>query len=77
MKIQVKTYEKGVESMMLSCASGSYASAFHYMEENNLSGCLHVLNDGGDFHISFDENYINNTLAGKTEIEYKDFIELN
>jgi diaminopimelate epimerase len=77
MKIQVKTYEKGVESMMQSCASGSYAAAFHYSKENNLFGSLHVLNDGGDFHISFDEKYINNTLAGKAEIEYKDFIELN
>lgn len=77
MKIQVKTYEKGVESMMKSCASGSYAAAYHYMSQNNLLGSLHVLNDGGDFHINFDESYRNNTLEGQAEIEYKDFIKIN
>ena len=28
--IQVKTYEKGIEAMMSSCSSGSYACAYHY-----------------------------------------------
>ena len=27
--IEVKTYEKGIEKMMLSCASGSFACAYH------------------------------------------------
>ena len=32
--IEIKTYEKGVEGVMLSCASGSAAVVFHYI--NNL-----------------------------------------
>ena len=34
--IQVKTYEKGVESMMKSCSSGSLACAFHHYQILNL-----------------------------------------
>ena len=75
--IDVKTYEKGVESMMNSCASGSYACAFHHFKETNNIGTINVKNIGGNFKIIFDKNYINNTLIGKAEIEFKDFIELN
>jgi len=75
--IEVKTYEKGIESMMLSCASGSYACAYHYFQNNNIFGEIEVQNDGGNFQITFDENYSNNTLAGHAEIEYEDLIEIN
>ena len=75
--LEVKTYEKGVESMMASCGSGSYACAFQYMKKNNNFGKIKVHNIGGNFQISFDENYINNTLIGKAEIEYKDSVEVN
>ena len=75
--IEVKTYEKGVESMMDSCASGSYACAFHYLNKNKRFGEIKVHNIGGNFQISFDEKYINNTLIGKAEIEYNDSIEVN
>tara|TARA_Y100000590_G_C15674682_1_gene997523 strand:+ start:279 stop:1067 length:789 start_codon:yes stop_codon:yes gene_type:complete len=75
--LEVKTYEKGIESMMDSCASGSYACAFDYFKKNNFIGKIKVQNIGGMFQIIFDENYMNNTLIGKAEIEYKDSIEVN
>lgn len=73
--IEVKTYEKGVESMMDSCASGSYACAFHYFSELSSFGKINVKNIGGNFQIIFDKNYMNNLLIGKAEIEYEDFLD--
>ena len=35
------------------------------------------INDGGELEINFDENYMNNTLIGIAEIEYKGLIEKN
>ena len=63
--------------MMPSCASGSYACAFNYSQRSNIFGEIKVLNDGGLFRIIFDENYMNNTLMGKAEIEYEDLIKIN
>ena len=74
--IEVKTYEKGIENMMNSCASGSYACAFDYSLENSKFGKVKVKNDGGDFDISFDKNYTYNTLVGKAEIDSEDFIDI-
>ena len=74
--IEVKTYEKGVENMMNSCASGSYACAFDYSFKNSKFGKIKVRNDGGDFDISFDKNYTYNTLIGKAEIDSEDFIDI-
>ncbi|MAW75272.1 MAG: diaminopimelate epimerase [Candidatus Marinimicrobia bacterium] len=74
--IEVKTYEKGIENMMNSCASGSYACAFDYSLENSKFGEIKVKNDGGDFDISFDKNYTYNTLVGKAEIDSEDFIDI-
>ena len=75
--IEVKTYEKGIESMMDSCASGSYACAFHHYNQNNRFGKIKVKNIGGIFEIIFDENYMNNRLIGEAEIEYNDSIKIN
>ena len=70
-KIQVKTYEKGVESMMNSCASGSFACAYDYSNKEKVLGDIEVVNDGGNFIMSFNKNYKESTLIGKAEIEYK------
>ena len=74
--IEVKTYEKGIENIMNSCASGSYACAFDYSLKNSKFGKIKVINDGGDFDIIFDKNYTYNTLAGKAEIDSEDFIDI-
>ena len=75
--IKVITYEKGIESMMSSCASGSLACAYDYSMKNNVFGKIKIINDGGELEINFDENYMNNTLTGKAVIEYKGLIEKN
>ena len=73
-KIQVKTYEKGVEAMMNSCASGSFACAYDYSIKEKILGDIEVVNDGGNFIISFNKDYKKSTLIGKAEIEYKGII---
>jgi len=74
--IEVITYEKGVENIMESCASGSYACAFDYSYTYNKYGKINVKNIGGDFEINFDEKYRYNTLLGKAEINNEDFIDI-
>ena len=76
-KIEVKTYEKGVESIMSSCGSGSFACAYDFSKKNNYLGIIKVINDGGVFQFSFSENYNENFLIGKAEIEYEKEIEIN
>ena len=71
--IQVKTYEKGVESMMASCSSGSYACAYHYYHYHNLDK-VKILNDGGTSEIIFRNN--KNLFLSKGQIEYKDELEI-
>ena len=74
--IQIKTYEKGIEKIMKSCSSGSYACAYDYSKKNNIYGKIKVLNDGGISQITFRESYINNLFKGVAEIEYKGKIEI-
>ena len=69
--IEVKTYEKGIESMMLSCGSGSYACAFDYSKNNNSNNKIKVLNDGGISQIMFSNKYKKNLFIAHSEIEYK------
>lgn len=69
--IEVKTYEKGIESMMASCASGSYACAYDFSKKQSILGKINIINDGGVFNITFNKHYKKNKLIGKAEIEYK------
>ena len=73
--IQVKTYEKGIESMMPSCSSGSYASAYHYYNCYERSSRIKILNDGGTSEIIFKANG-KNLFLSKGEIEYKGELEI-
>ena len=69
--IEVKTYEKGIESMMKSCASGSYACAYDYSKKQNIVKKINVMNDGGNINVIFAQNYKKNRLIGKVKLEYK------
>ena len=75
--IEVKTYEKGVESMMTSCASGSYACAYEYSLKKNIKNQIKVLNDGGNFSVIFSDNYKKNIIKLKSKIEYSETIKIN
>jgi len=77
--IQVKTYEKGVEAMMSSCSSGSYACAYHYYKnylKNKLSSNhkINILNDGGRAEIQFKDD--KNLFLSNAEIEYKGELDI-
>ena len=74
--IEVKTYEKGIEKIMPSCASGSFACAYNYSKKNNVFSEINILNDGGAHQIIFDKKYKNILHRGKAEIEYKKGIEI-
>ena len=73
--IQVKTYEKGIEAMMSSCSSGSYACAYHYYHCYEKSPRIKILNDGGTSEIVFKENG-KNLFLSKGEIEYKGELDI-
>ena len=74
--IEVKTYEKGIEKIMKSCASGSFACAYDYSKKNNINGKIKVLNDGGISQITFSENYKKNKFCAVASIEYQSKIEI-
>ena len=74
--IEVKTYEKGIESLMNSCASGSFACAFHYHKKYNINSNINIINKGGEYISIFNNNYNNNSIASKSIIEYHDFFNL-
>jgi len=72
--IQVKTYEKGIEAMMPSCSSGSYACAYHYYHYHEPYTKIKILNDGGTSEIIFGDN--KNLFFSKGEIEYKGELDI-
>ena len=74
--IVVKTYEKGIEKIMNSCASGSYACAYDYSFKNNIYGKIKVLNDGGISQITFNNSYQKNLFRSEAKIESKGVIEI-
>jgi len=74
--IEVKTYEKGIESIMHSCASGSYACAYDYSRKNNYNKKIKVINDGGDSQIIFGKDYNKNFFSSKGIIEFKGEMEI-
>lgn len=69
-EINVKTYEKGIEDLMMSCGSGSVASAFHLSMQNMIESPLTVNVPGGKFMIEFDRQWDNVSIIGPAKIEY-------
>ena len=61
---------------MNSCASGSYACAFHYHKNKKLTSSINIINPGGKYLSIFENNYKNNYIISNGIIEYHDFIEL-
>ena len=74
--LEIKTYEKGIENLMESCASGSFACAFHYHYKNKLISPIHIINNGGNYLSTFNDNYKHNTIISNSIIEYEDNILL-
>ena len=65
--IEVKTYEKGVEKVMLSCASGSTAVVFHLSQINAVSSPIITKSIGGNLTITFDKKWQKAWVEGPAE----------
>ena len=65
--IETKTYEKGVERVMLSCASGSTAVVFHLSQLNMVSSPVTTRSSGGKLKFRFDDKWENPIIEGPAE----------
>jgi len=65
--IEIKTYEKGVERVMLSCASGSAAVVFHLSQLNAVSSPTTTQSVGGKLTFIFDEKWGDPWVRGPAE----------
>lgn len=73
--IIVYTYEKGVESMVMSCGTGSIACAFYAYEKKLIKSPLKVTVPGGELNITFDQNWEEVWVSGPSNISEP--IEIN
>lgn len=63
-EINVITYEKGIEEVMLSCGSGSVASAFHLSKKYNLKSPLKINVPGGELNLKFNKKWDDVWISG-------------
>lgn len=63
-EISVHTYEKGIENMVMSCGSGSVASAFYAHSINKIISPVSIKVPGGSLILKFDDNWTNVWLSG-------------
>ena len=70
--IDVITYEKGIEKIMPSCASGSFACAYHHIFHNNLKNKdIYITNVVGELFAYIDLIKNKFFMSGPAEIEYE------
>jgi diaminopimelate epimerase len=74
--IYVKTYEKGIEDLMMSCGSGAVACAFHLSRIKQVRSPLTVNVPGGKLVINFTNDWDEVWLSGPAKIEFDINIEL-
>jgi len=74
--LSVITYEKGVESIMQSCGSGSVAAAYHMQKKHNLDYNLNIQVRGGNLSISTDTNWEKVWLKGEAKILFSAHINI-
>lgn len=69
--LNVCTYEKGVEKIMLSCGSGSIASAFYLSKNNIIDSPMESISDGGKLIISFNDTWSDVWIKGEAKILFE------
>ena len=69
-EITVRTYEKGIEDLMMSCGSGSVACAYHLFQMKQIKSPIKINVLGGELFIDFDSKWSDVWLSGHTEIEH-------
>ena len=67
-EINILTYEKGVESIMHSCASGSTAVVFHLAQTMNLKKKVTTFSPGGSLEFSFNNNWSSVHIVGSAQL---------
>ena len=72
--LDVITYEKGVERLMLSCGSGSLAALFYASKNYDLSNVVDCMSEGGKLKISYDKDWKNVWLSGDTVLLFESFL---
>ncbi len=68
--IKVITYEKGVEAVVLSCASGSTAAAFQAAHTNKMLSPIRIINPGGELVVAFDDDWQDVSVTGPAVLVY-------
>ena len=69
--ISIITYEKGIEAIMQSCASGSYACMYQYANKYNFYKDITLKNKCGKLIGNFNPNTKIGSIIGNAEITYK------
>ena len=67
-EINILTYEKGVESIMRSCASGSTAVVFHLAQTMHLKKKVTTFSPGGSLQFSFNNNWSSVHIVGNAQL---------
>ena len=68
--LRVITYEKGVEAVMLSCASGSTAACFQAASSGAMTSPVRVINPGGELTVEFDPSWQQVTITGAAALVF-------
>tara|TARA_B100000945_G_scaffold307737_1_gene296563 strand:+ start:710 stop:1519 length:810 start_codon:yes stop_codon:yes gene_type:complete len=75
-RLTIYTYEKGVEDVMLSCASGSSAVVFHLAQKKIIKSPCKSYSLGGELNFSFDNLWKDAWVSGNSTILFKSNISL-
>ena len=75
-EINVKTYEKGIEDLMMSCGSGSVACAYHLAQNNSIESPTKINILGGELEVHFNNTWNDVWLSGPAHIEYQTEINI-
>ncbi|UCH63047.1 MAG: diaminopimelate epimerase [Fidelibacterota bacterium] len=62
--LKVITYEKGVEAVMQSCASGGTAACFEAASSGSMTSPIKVVSPGGELMVAFDPEWKDATVTG-------------
>jgi len=68
--IEVLTYEKGIENLMQSCASGSLACMYDYYKKHTINGKIIIKNMGGNLLGEYLKKLNQISIKGEAMIEY-------
>ena len=75
-RVYIYTYEKGVETLMLSCASGSSAVIFHLANNKLITSPVTSYSLGGELEFNFDNNWKNAWVWGPAIILFQSKVSL-